>query len=89
MVLTKGVTLINSMDNNNKASNGGFSSFLRQYQLIIFFVLALAVSIGFAVVAVMIGDTNITYLTVFTPTLIAISPDRSCQWESGITRAFG
>ena len=75
---------INVMDTNDRASNGGFSSFLRQYQLIIFFVLALAVSIGFALVAVMIGDTNITFMTVFTPTLIAIALTALVSGKAGL-----
>jgi len=61
------------MDTVNKANNGFFSSFLRQYHLIIFFVLTLTLSAGLAIIAVMIGDENITILTVFTPSLTAIA----------------
>lgn len=60
------------MDTVNNASNGFVSSFLKKYQLITFFVLTLALSAGLAMIAVMIGDENITILSVFTPSFTAI-----------------
>jgi membrane protease YdiL (CAAX protease family) len=61
------------MDTTSKASNGRLSSFLRQYQLIIFFVLTLTLGAGVVTVAVMTGNENIAILAVLTPSLTAIA----------------
>ena len=72
------------MDTNIEASSGGFSSFLRQYQLIIFFVLVLALSAAIAMVAATIGDENIAILSVFTPTLTAIALTALVSGKAGL-----
>lgn len=61
------------MNTINKVSTRSFFSFLRQHQLIIFFVVTLLLSAGIAAVAIVIGDKNITILSVFTPSLVAIA----------------
>ncbi len=61
------------MANVIKAGNKGLPSVLGQYQLIIFFVLVLALSAAVAMTAIAIGDENVAILTVFSPSLIAIA----------------
>lgn len=72
------------MDTINKESNRSFFSFLRQYQLTIFFVVTLSLSAGIASIAIAIGDQNITILSVFTPSLVAIALTALVGGKSGL-----
>jgi len=72
------------LDSINETNTGLFSSFLRRYQLIIFFVLTLTLSAGLAIIAVMIGDDNITILSVFTPSLTAIALTALVSGKAGL-----
>lgn len=72
------------MNRVNEKRNGRFSAFLAQYQLAIFFILTLALSATIAIIAVRIGDENITILTVFTPTLVAIFLTAFVSGKSGL-----
>jgi len=60
------------------------SEFIERFQLIIFFVLTLALSAAIAMVAVMIGDVNIAILSVFTPTLTAIALTALVSGKGGL-----
>lgn len=76
------------MNRVNEKRNGRFSTFLSQYQLILFFVLTLMVSTGIAAIAVRINNEDITILTVFTPTIIAFVLTVLSSGKSGLHNLF-
>lgn len=72
------------MDTTNKGSNRNLILFLRQYQLLIFFVVTLFLSAVIATVAIVIGDKNLTILSVLTPSLTAIALTAFFDGKSGL-----
>ena len=72
------------MDTVNTTTSQSTSSFLRQYQLSIFFSLSLAFSVGVAAFAMTLGDENIAILTIFSPTLAAIAMTALLSGKAGL-----